>query len=99
MPTTDEELATERKRVEKLRADLAAAQATRLEREADLSNDVAAARLKAEAAALEVELTTAREAAKAANVRAGVAGVIEPAVEAEKASTGATKAAAAARKE
>lgn len=99
MPTSDKDVAAERKRVEKLRDELANATATRVERENAQTNDIKVARLKAEGAALEAELEAAREAAKVSSVRQGVAGVIDPAREAESAADERTKAATAARKE
>ncbi len=99
MPTSDEEVAAERQRVEKLRNQLAEARGVRVERENAQTNDIKAARLRAEAAGLEAELAEAREAAKVGNVRSGSAEIIDTAKEAEKAAEAASKAATAARKE
>lgn len=99
MPTTDEELETERARLRKLRDDIASARAAREERERALSNDITMAQLKAEGSRLEAELAEARTAAKASSVKAGISDQIDVNREAEKAADERTKAVTTARKE
>ena len=77
MPTTDEELARKREHVQKLRNDLAAAEAQRVQRERESANDVTAAQLDAEAAQLEAQLAVANESKKVAAVKSGASSVLD----------------------
>lgn len=56
MPTSDEQVAQKRKQVEKLREQLAAATAKRVEREQNAVNDIVAEQLDREAASLQAQL-------------------------------------------
>lgn len=79
MTTTDKELATKRARVQKLREQLADAEAKRVAQEQDMSNDVLAAQLDAEAAQLEVQLAEAKRTSKVTVVREGVSSITDTA--------------------
>lgn len=76
MPTSDSELQKKRDHVEKLRERLAAEEAKRTTREAEMVNDVTAAQLDAEAAQLEAALERAKAANKVSAVREGASGPI-----------------------
>jgi hypothetical protein len=82
MPTSDEDLQAKRDEVSKLREQVANEEAKRLERERNLSNEVEAANLDAEAANLRAQLAAAKESAKVGTVRAGATAPIEAAREA-----------------
>lgn len=82
MPTSDEELQKQSERVQKLREQVAEAEAKRVEREREVANDITMAQLKAEEAQLEARLTVAREAGKVNAVKAGVAAPLDAAKEA-----------------
>lgn len=77
MPTTQEELAAKRERVEKLRDQLAAAEAQRVSRESEAQTDIEAAQLDAEEARLQGQLVAAKEAAKVGSVKSGTSGVLD----------------------
>lgn len=79
MATTEKELDEKRQRNERLREQLAAEEAKRLTREAEVSNDVTAKNLDAEAARLEAQLAAAKETNKVAAVKSGAAAPIEAA--------------------
>jgi len=83
--TSDEELAKKAERVQKLREQVAAEEAKRLEREAGLSNDITAQRLDAEAARLEAQLAMAKQASKASTAKEGASAPLEAAKEEMKA--------------
>ena len=74
---TEEDLEKKRASVDKLREQIADAQSSREERERNLSNEIAMKQLDAEEARLKAELAATREAAKASNVKAGTADLIE----------------------
>lgn len=74
MPTTDNELDTLKKSIEKKREKLATAEAQRTAREAEQSNDIVAAQLRAEEARLDAALAEAARTAKAASVKGGAEG-------------------------
>jgi hypothetical protein len=78
MPTTDEALAKEQERVQKLRDQIAEQRAAREARERELVNDVAMVQLRRERETLEAELEREKEAAKPANVKSGVAVILDP---------------------
>lgn len=77
MPTTDDELAKKRDKLEKLREQVAEAEDTRLQRERELSNDISAAELDAEEARLTHRLSIAKEMSKVSVVKAGAAQIFE----------------------
>lgn len=79
MPTSDEDLQKKQEHVEKLRQQLADEENKRVERETELSNDIAAGQLDAEAARLEAQLTAAKSANKVSAVKAGASAPIEAA--------------------
>lgn len=79
MPTSEEELDAKRKRVEKLREDLANEEAKRTVREAGLSGDVQAAELDLEAARLEAQFAVAKNAGSASVMKAGSANLLQDA--------------------
>lgn len=100
MPTSDQDLRSKQEHVEKLRSQVAEANAHREERERSLANDVTAAQLDTEAARLEAELIRSREMAKAGTVKlaasplASAQADMKAAVEARKFAEQQTKAAA-----
>lgn len=69
MATSDEELAKKAEEVERLRQQVAEAEALRESRERGLTNDIQAAELDAEAARLRAELAALKDSAKVSNVR------------------------------
>lgn len=73
MPTTDEELQKKREENEKLRSQIAAAEAKRVQNEQLASNDIVAAQLDAENARLQAELTLAQDGAKKSTINEGTA--------------------------
>lgn len=75
---SDEEIGKRQSRVEKLREQVAAEEAKRIDREAGLSNDIAAAQLDAEEARLIAQLEAAKEANKVSAVKGGVSSVLDP---------------------
>ena len=77
MPTSDEDLQKEMDRVQKLREQVADAEAKRVSRERELANDVTMNQLQAEAAQLEARLTVQSDSSKVANVKSGAAAPIE----------------------
>jgi hypothetical protein len=85
MPTSDDDLRKKQEHVQKLRQQLAAAEASRVSREVELANDVTAAQLDAEAARLEADLGVAKDMAKASNVRSAAAAPLDAARNAMKA--------------
>jgi hypothetical protein len=100
MPTSDEDLAALKERVEQKRQDLADAESERVTAELALANDMVAAQLQAEEARLDVALSQAREATKAERIEQGVAAPLaqakaemEQALAAQKAAEEAQKAA------
>jgi hypothetical protein len=81
MPTSDEDLQKQSERVQKLREQVADAEAKRVERESSLANDVTMAQLQAEEAALEARLAVAKEAGKVGNVKSGASAPLDAAKE------------------
>jgi hypothetical protein len=81
MPTSDEDLQKKAERVQKLREQVTNAEATRVQREADLANDITMRQLEAEEAALEARLAVAKEAGKVANVKQGAAAPLDAVTE------------------
>lgn len=81
MPTTEEELDEKRQRNQKLRDQLAAEEAKRVDRETSLANDVTAMQLDAEAVRLQAALDAAKEANKVSAVKEGAAPVLDAAKE------------------
>ena len=77
MPTTDEELAKKAEHVQRLREQVAAAQAQRVSREAEVSNDITAAQLDAEEVRLQAQLDAAKHESKVASVKSGAAIVLD----------------------
>ena len=77
MATTDEELDQKRQHVQKLRDQVAQEEAKRIEREADLVNDIAAAQLDAEATRLEAQLAEAKRQNKVNEVKSGASTVLD----------------------
>lgn len=77
MPTTDEELTKKGEQVQKLREQVAAAQDQRVSREAEVSNDIAMAQLKAEETRLQAQLDAVKSDGKAASVNAAAASVLD----------------------
>jgi hypothetical protein len=77
MPTTDEELTKKGEQVQKLREQVAAAEAQRVSREAEVSNDIAMEQLKAEETRLQAQLDAAKNDSKASSVKAGAASVLD----------------------
>jgi acetylornithine/succinyldiaminopimelate/putrescine aminotransferase len=71
MPTSDEDLAKKADNVQKLREQVADAEAKRVERERAVSNDLTFAQLESEEAALRARLAAAREASKVTTVNSG----------------------------
>lgn len=71
MPTSDEDLAKKADSVQKLREQVADAEAKRVERERSVSNDITMAQLESEEAALRARLAAAREASKVSTVKSG----------------------------
>lgn len=82
MPTSDEDLQGKRAEAQKLREQVAAEEAKRLERERNLTNELEGAQLDAEIAQLRANLAAAKEEAKPATVKAGGTGPLEAAREA-----------------
>lgn len=78
MPTSDEELAAKAASVEKLRSQVTEAQATLVNRQRELANDVTANALDREAEKLQSQLALLKEQGKVANVRDGAAAVVDP---------------------
>lgn len=68
---TDEEVVKAQERVDKLRAQVAEAEATRLERENAVTNDITLQNLKTEEARLEAELASAKADSRVTSVRSG----------------------------
>lgn len=81
MPTSDEELQAKADRVEKLRSQVAAEEAKRATREREIANDITAAQLDAEAAALETRLQVAKDAGKVSAVKEGASAPLDAARE------------------
>lgn len=79
MPTSDEDLQAQADKVEKLREQVANAEAKRTERERELSNDITMTQLQAEEAALEARLTVAKEQGKVGSVKAGAGAPLDAA--------------------
>lgn len=71
MPTSDEDLDKQKDKVQKLREDVAQAEATRINREASLANDETMLRLQTEEAQLRARLAEVKESSKASSVKAG----------------------------
>lgn len=71
MPTSHEDLAKKAEEVQKLREQVVDAEATRVQREQDLSNDLAMGQLEVEEAALRARLATAKAQSKVTAVRSG----------------------------
>lgn len=99
MPTSDEDLAKEQARVEKLRQQLADEEAKRVERERSLANDITLAQLQAEAAQLEARLAVAKEQGKVATVKDGAAAPLDAAKAQMEQAVAAQKAAESTKKE
>lgn len=99
MPTSDEDLQKKQAHVQKLRQQLAAAEASRTAREAELANDVTAAQLDAEAARLEADLASAKDLAKVGSVKAAAAAPLDAARAAMKAELSRGEALEAARQQ
>ncbi len=78
MPTSDEDLAKEQAAVEKLREQVASEEATLLQRQQELANDVTANALQREKAALQARLDQLKGQSKVAAVREGAAAVVDP---------------------
>lgn len=76
--TSAEELAKKAEHVQKLREQVAEAEAKRVAREVEASNDVAYAQLDAEEARLEAQLAAAKESAKVGVVKEGLHSVVQP---------------------
>lgn len=81
MATTEKDLDQKRERLARLRQQVAEANAQRVTREEDLSRDVQAAQLDAEAAQLEAQLFAAKEAAKSGTLKARASGPLDTAKE------------------
>lgn len=79
MPTSEEELKKKRDNVEKLRQQVADEEAKRVTRERELSNDVTAAQLDAEAVRLEARLAAAKDSNKVAAVKEGASAPLDQA--------------------
>lgn len=73
MPTSDEELQKKAEDVDKLRQQVANAEATREQREKELANDITLKQLEAEEASLKARLAVSKDAGKVSNVRDGAA--------------------------
>ena len=99
MATSDEELQAKADKIQKLREQIAAEEAKRLEREAAVANDITAAQLDAEATRLQAQLEAAKNANKANAVKDGAANVLEAAKADLKTAAAAASAAANASKE
>lgn len=81
MPTSDEEVQKKADRVAKLREQVANAEATRVDRERELSNDITMKNLEAEEAALEARLQVAKDASKVSVVKGGASAPLDAAKE------------------
>ena len=79
MPTSDEDLQKKADRVKTLRQQVARAEATRIDRERSVANDIQMTQLEAEEAALEARLAVAKEAGKVSVVRDGIAAPLDAA--------------------
>jgi hypothetical protein len=99
MAVSDEELAEKRKRVEKLRSDIASAEATQAARVREQENEIEAAQLDAEAARLEAQLTRTKERSKVASIKDGASRPLDQAKEELKAANAQAAAAAKTDKE
>jgi len=77
MVVTEEDLEQKRKKVERLREQIAATEAKASSVLQDESNAIQGASLDAETAKLEAQLAAAREAAKVSNIRGGTADLTE----------------------
>ena len=99
MPTSDEDLQKQAERVQKLREQVADAEAKRTERERELANDVTMTQLQAEAAALEARLAVAKEQGKVGSVKEGASAPLDAAKDLLERAVAQKKAAEAAPKE
>lgn len=81
MATSDEDLKKKQEHVARLREQVAAEEAKRVTREAELANDVTMAQLTAEEARLEAQLTAARQANKVTAVKDGASAPLQSARE------------------
>lgn len=96
--TSQEELAKKGEHVQKLREQVAAEEAKRLERESGLANEITAQQLDAEAARLEAQLAMAKQANRASAVKEGASGPLAAAKAEMEAAVAQQKAAEAASK-
>lgn len=71
MPTSDEDLQAKSEEVQKLRDQVANSERNRIQRESELSNEIAMKQLEAEEHALRARLAVTKEAGKVASVKAG----------------------------
>jgi len=71
MATSDEDLAKKADDIQKLREQVAAEEAKRVDRERAVTNDLTMAQLQSEEAALRARLASAREASKVTNIKSG----------------------------
>jgi hypothetical protein len=93
MPTSDEDLQAQADKVQKMREQVADAEANRQTRELELSNDIAMTQLKAEEAQLSARLTVAKNQGKVSSVKAGADAPLSAAKAQLEASVAAQKAA------
>lgn len=77
MPTSDEDLAKKAEEVQKLREQVSDAEAMRVQRERDVSNELAMGQLEAEEAALRARLATAKAQSKVTAVKGGAAAPLD----------------------
>ncbi len=99
MPTSDDDLLKKQANVEKLRQQLVTAEASRVNRELELSNDVTAAQLDAEAARLEADLAVAKDLSRVTAVKSGASAPLDTARDLLKAEIARGSALAAAREQ
>lgn len=79
MPTSDEDLQKLQEEVQQLRDKVAAEEAEAANRVRQLDNDIAAAQLTAERTRLQSQLSQAKEASKASNIKSGAGAPLEAA--------------------
>lgn len=77
MAVTEDDLQKKREKNNKLRQQIAEAEATAATRVQEQNNEIEAKSLDAETARLEAQLAAAKEAAKVASVKSGSAGPLE----------------------
>lgn len=77
MATSDEDLASKADSVQKLREQVQEAEAKRVMRENEISNDITMKQLEAEEASLQARLTAARDGAKVATVKDGASAPLD----------------------